>query len=87
MIVASSVRPVESATMYFTAEATPLKVGSGSNVTVPLALTVYVPSFATVKVDNEQLALTVAVVAHNFTLPVTNVAPAPAVSLVRIVIV
>jgi hypothetical protein len=43
--------------MYFTAEATPLKVGSGSNVTVPLALTVYVPSFATVKVDNEQLAV------------------------------
>ena len=40
VIVASSVRPVVSATMYFTGEAAPLKVGNGSKVTDPLALTV-----------------------------------------------
>ena len=46
---------VESATTYFTEEAGPLKVGSGLNVTVPFALTVYVPWFVIVKVVCEQL--------------------------------
>ena len=73
--------------MYFTAEAAPLNVGNGSNVTVPFALTVYVPSFATVNVDNEQLAFAVAVVAQSFTLVATNVAPEPGVSFVKMVIV
>ena len=87
VIVASSVRPVVSATMYFTAEAAPLKVGNGSKVTVPFALTVYVPSLTTVKVDKSQLAFAVAVVAQSFTLVAANVAPEPGVSFVKIVIV
>jgi hypothetical protein len=49
----------------------PLKVGSGSNVTVPFAFTVYVPSLATVNV----VALHEGAdcpVAHNFTEVATN---------------
>ena len=63
--------------------AVPLKDGNGSNVTVPFALAVYVPSPTTVKVGNVQLLFAVAVVAHNFTDEGVNVAPAPATSLVK----
>jgi hypothetical protein len=83
VMVAFVTCPVESTTTYFTGDAVPVKDGKGSNVTVPLALTVYVPSPATVKVVRLQLELTVLVVAHNFTLLVTNVAPLPATSFVN----
>ena len=63
------------------AVATPLKVGNGSNVTVPLAFTVYVPWFATVNVVKSHEEFAVAVVAHNFTLDATIVAGVVAVSL------
>ena len=72
-----------SATTYFTGVATPLKVGNGSNVTVPFAFTVYVPSPGTFNVVRLQLVFAVDVVAHNFTLLATKVAPVPAASLVR----
>jgi hypothetical protein len=77
VIVALATWPVESVTTYFTGVAVPLKVGKGSKVTVPLAFTVYVPSPAIVNVVRLQLALAVLVVAHNFTLLDTNVAPLP----------
>jgi hypothetical protein len=83
VIVAFVTCPVVSATTYFTGDAVPVNVDKGSNVTVPLALTVYVPSPATVKVVRLQFELTVLVVAHNFTLLVTNVAPLPATSFVN----
>ena len=82
VIVALATWPVESVTTYFTGVAVPLKVGKGSKVTVPLAFTVYVPSPAIVNVVRLQLALAVLVVAHNFTLLDTNVAPLPAASFV-----
>jgi hypothetical protein len=68
--------------MYFTADASPVKDATGSNVTVPFAFTVYVPSPAIVNVVRLQSSLAVLVVAHNFTLLGTNVAPLPAVSFV-----
>jgi hypothetical protein len=64
--------------------ATPVKDGNGSNVTVPFALTVYVPWFATVKVVKSQLAFAVEVVAHNFTVLATKVAGEVAESFVKI---
>ena len=54
---------VESATTYFTDDAVPLKVGNGSKVTVPFALTRYVPSLATKSSVNVQLAFAVEIVA------------------------
>ena len=88
MIVAFANCPVESATTYFAGVVTvPLKDGSGSKVTVPLALAVYVPSLATVSESKVQLVVGVEVVAHNFTEEGVNVAPAPAASFVRTVIV
>jgi hypothetical protein len=83
VIVAFVTWPVVSATMYFTGEAVPTNVGSGSNVTVPFALTVYVPSFGTVNVVRLQLAFAVEVVAHNFTVLATNVAGDVTVSLLN----
>jgi hypothetical protein len=87
VMVAFVTCPVESTTTYFTGDAVPVKDGKGSNVTVPLALTVYVPSPATVKVVRLQLELTVLVVAHNFTLLAINVAGDVTVSLIKIEIV
>ena len=43
VIVAEVNWVVVSATTYFTGDATPVKLDSGSNVTVPSAFTVYVP--------------------------------------------
>jgi hypothetical protein len=83
VIVALASCVVESATTYFTGEAVPVKVGNGSNVTVPFAFTVNVPWFATVKVVRLQLAFEVPVVAHNFTEDAVSVAPEPAVSFVK----
>jgi hypothetical protein len=71
-----------SATTYLTADALPMNVGNGSNVIVPFAFTVYVPSFATVNVVRLQLAFAVLVVAHNFTDDASIGASEPAVSLV-----
>jgi hypothetical protein len=68
-------------------EAGPTNVGNGSNVTVPLAFTVYVPSFGTVNVVRLQFAFNVEVVAHNFTLVGTKVAGEVTVSLPSIEIV
>ena len=62
------------------AVAVPLNVGSGSNVTVPFAFTVYVPSFATVNVVALQPG-TVCPVAHNLTVVATNGKDDPTVSL------
>jgi hypothetical protein len=87
VMVALVTWPVESATTYFTAVAVPLNVGSGSKVTVPFAFTVYVPSPATVNVVRLQLALTVLVVAHNFTLLAISVAGEVTVSFVKMEIV
>ena len=87
VIVAPVTWPVESATTYFTGEASPVKEGSGSKVTVPFALTVYVPSPATVRVVRLQLALAVLVVAHNFTLLAIKVAGDVTVSFVKMEIV
>ena len=87
VMVASSIRPLVSATTYFTAVATPVKDDNGSKVTVPLAFTVYVPCPATSSVVKSHNAFAVAVVAHNFTLVATMVAGVVAVSLVKIVIV
>ena len=63
-----------------------MKVGNGSNVTVPSGLTVYVPSPGTVNVVNvhEEVKLKINVVGHSFTLVGTSVAPDPAVSFVKI---
>jgi hypothetical protein len=72
-----------SATTYFTGDAVPTNVGNGSNVIVPFAFTVYVPSFDTVSVVSVQLAFTVDVVAHSFTLLATKVAGVVAESFVR----
>ena len=83
VILAPASWPVESVTAYFTGAAVPLNVGNGSNVTVPLAFTVYVPSPATVKVGNVQLLFAVAVVAHNFTDVATNVTGETTVSFVK----
>jgi hypothetical protein len=69
--------------MYFTGEAVPTNDGNGSKVTVPFALTVYVPSFGTVNVVRLQLAFAVDVVAHNFTLLATKVAGVVAESLLN----
>jgi hypothetical protein len=82
VIVALAIWPVVSATTYFTDEATPVKDANGLNVTVPFALTVYVPSFGTVNVVKSQLAFAVEVVAHNFTDEATRFAPDPAASFV-----
>jgi hypothetical protein len=74
-----------SATWYLTAVAVPLNVGNGSNVTVPFAFTVYVPSFAIVNEVCVQLFGVCALGAtpHNFTVEATNGAlTAPATSLV-----
>ena len=81
VIVALVTWPVVSVTTYFTGEAVPTNVGSGSNVTVPFAFTVYVPSLGTVKEERLQLAFAVEVVAHNFTDEGTNVAGVVAESL------
>ena len=43
VIVAEVNWVVESATTYFTGDATPVKLDNGSNVTVPSAFAVYVP--------------------------------------------
>ena len=72
-----------SATTYLTAEAVPVNEGNGSNVTVPLAFTVYVPSFGTVNVVRLQLALAVAVDAHNLTEVALSAASEPAWSFVN----
>jgi hypothetical protein len=85
--VALATWPVESVTTYFTGVAVPLNVGRGSNVTVPFAFTVYVPSPATVRVVRLQLALAVLVVAHNFTLLAIKVAGDVTVSFVKMEIV
>jgi hypothetical protein len=87
VIVAPVTCPVESATTYFTGEASPVKEGSGSKVTVPFALTVYVPSPEIVNVVRLQLALAVLVVAHNFTLLAIKVAGDVTVSFVKMEIV
>ena len=71
---------MESATTYFTDDAVPLKVGNGSKVTVPFALTRYVPSLATKSSVNVQLAFAVEIVAQSLTDVVVRVAPAPAAS-------
>ena len=83
VIVAPANWPVESVTAYFTGAAVPLKVGNGSNVTVPFAFAVYVPSPVTVNVGNVQLLLAVEVVAHNFTDDATNVTGETTVSFVN----
>jgi hypothetical protein len=83
VMVALATRPLMSATVYFTGDAVPTNVGNGSNVIVPFAFTVYVPSFDTVSVVSVQLASAVAAVAHNFTLLATNVAGATAESFVK----
>ena len=82
-MVASANCVVESATTYFTSDAVPVKVGSGSNVTVPFAFTLYVPCPATSSVSRSQLAFRVDVVAQSFTDVVSRVAPAPAASPVN----
>jgi hypothetical protein len=84
VIVAFASCPVLSCTTYFTGDATPEKVGNGSNVTVPFAFTVYVPWFATVNVVKSQLAFVVEVVAHSFTVLATKIAGDVAVSFVNI---
>jgi hypothetical protein len=56
-------------------------------VTVPFALTVYVPSPEIVNVVRLQLALAVLVVAHNFTLLAIKVAGDVTVSFVKMEIV
>jgi hypothetical protein len=61
-----------------------VKDGNGSNVTVPFALTVYVPWLATVNVVKSQLAFAVEVAAHNFTVLATKIAGDVAVSFVKI---
>ena len=86
MINADANCSVVSDTTYFTDDAVPLNVDNGSNVTVPSALTVYVPWFAIVKVVRLQLAFAVLVVAHNFTLVGFRVAGEVAESLARILI-
>ena len=83
VMVAATNWPVVSATTYFTGEAVPVNVDSGSNVTVPFAFTVYVPSPATVNDVNVQLAFTVEVVAHKRTELTTNVAGVVALSFVN----
>ena len=85
VIVAPPNKVVESAATYFTGEAVPTKVGNGSNVTVPFAFAVYVPSPATVNVDNVQLPFAVLVVAHNLTDDAVIVSDALGVSFVRTV--
>jgi hypothetical protein len=80
VIVASSDRPSESVAWYVIAVAVPLNVGSGSNVTVPFAFTVYVPSLATVN-DVALQPGTVCPVAHNLTVVAINGKDDPTVSL------
>ena len=74
---------MESATTYFTGDAVPVNVESGTNVTVPFAFTVYVPWPATSRVSRLQLAFAVDVVSHNFTEVAIRVAPVPAASPVK----
>jgi hypothetical protein len=81
VMVAEATRPLTSATTYFTGDAVPTKVGNGSKVTVPFALTVYVPSPPTVSVVSVQLAIAVEIFAHKRTLLGTSVAGATAESL------
>jgi hypothetical protein len=76
-----------SCTAYFTGEAVPVNEESGSNVTVPFAFTVYVPSPATVNVVRLQLAFAVDVDEHKRTVLGTNVAGEVTVSFVRTEIV
>jgi len=57
-----------------------VKLGSGSNVTVPFELTVYVPWLATVNVVKVHEAFAVEVVAHSFTVNGSKIAGAVAVS-------
>jgi hypothetical protein len=71
-----------SATTYFTGDAVPVNVGSGSNVIVPFRFAVYVPSLGTVREGEVQLALAVEVVAQNFTEVASSGASDPAVSFV-----
>ena len=83
VIVAPANWLVESATTYFTGDAEPTNVGNGSNVIVPFAFAVYVPSPLIVNVDRVQQLFTVAVVAHNFTDVATNVTGETTVSFVN----
>ena len=82
VMVAEATRPLMSATTYFTGAAVPMNVGSGSNVTVPFAFTVYVPSPPTVSVVSVQLEIAVETLAHKRTELGTSVAGATAESLV-----
>jgi hypothetical protein len=58
-------------------------VGNGLNVTVPFALTVYVPSFGTVNDVNVHEVFAVDVVAHNLRLEGTRLAGEVAESFVN----
>jgi hypothetical protein len=80
--VAPASCPIVSATTYFTGDAVPVNVGSGSNVIVPFRFAVYVPSLGTVREGEVQLALAVEVVAQNFTEVASSGASDPAVSFV-----
>ena len=70
-----------SVTTYFTGVAAPLNVGSGSNVTVPSGLTVYVPSLGTTSESKLHELLADDVVKHNFKVLGIYVAGAVVVSL------
>ena len=75
-----------SVAWYFTAVAVPVNEGSGSNVTVPFAFTVYVPWLAIVNDVWVQLFGVCALGAtpHNFTVDATSGAVgSPGVSLVN----
>jgi hypothetical protein len=80
VIVAEAVLSAESFTMYLIGVAVPENVGSGLNVTTPVAgSTVYTPSPITVSDVSVQLASAVPVT-HSRTEVGVNVSPALAVS-------
>ena len=81
VIVALATCDNPSCITYFTGDAVPLKVGYGSNVTVPFVFTVYVPSFGTSRNVRLQLASVVDVVAHSFTDEASSAESVPAESL------
>jgi hypothetical protein len=84
--VAVAFWPSESVTEYVIGVAVPVKVESGVKVIAPVvALTVYVPSLAIVKVVSAQFVVVPA--AQSFTLVASKVVPVPAVSLVSTVFV
>jgi hypothetical protein len=81
VIVALATCDNPSCITYFTGDAVPLKVGYGSNVTVPFAFTVYVPSFGTSRNVRLQFGSAVDVVAHSFTDEASSAESVPAESL------